>query len=244
MSGVAGAASTDRAAGATIPPMAKRGLALAALLVVSLLLGTPGALGSIATERVEDFRSPASFYQDWKIKKWVGVVSLDFESDGPTPFLRMRAQSSSWAFVRKVNVDLKERPCLTWSWRADVLPKGSDGRRNETDDEAAQVYVFFPGKGLFGSLDNRIIGYTWEQAPEDGTLYTSPKNSNTKVFVLRNGKDGLGAWKQERRDVAADFERAFGEPAPKPLAVCFQIDSDDTRSTAQSDIADLAFRGR
>ena len=224
--------------------MVKRCLGLAALLFVPVLLAAPSALGAVATQLVEDFRSPASFYQDWKVKKWVGVVALDFQSEGAMPFLRMRAPSSSWAFVRKVDVNLKERPLLTWSWKADILPKGSDGRRNETDDEAAQVYVFFPGKGLFGSLDNRIIGYTWEQVPAVGTLYTSPKNSNTKVFVLRSEKDGLGAWKTETRDVAADFQRAFGEPAPKPLAVCFQIDSDDTHSTAQSDIADLAFRER
>jgi hypothetical protein len=224
--------------------MVRRCLGFSALLFVSLLLAAPRAKGALATLLVEDFRSPESFYQEWKIKKWAGSVTLRFSKDASMPFLDLRAPSSSWAFVRRVDVDLKERPLLTWAWKADVLPKGSDGRRSETDDEAAQLYVFFPGKGLLGSLENRIIGYTWEQVPQDGTMYTSPKNSNTKVFVLRSGKDGLGVWKQECRDVAADFAKAFSEPAPKPIAVCFQIDSDDTRSTAQSSIADLAFRGK
>jgi hypothetical protein len=123
----------------------------------------------------------------------------------------------------------------------DELPLGGDGRRAETDDEAAQVYVFFPGKGLLGALDNRIIGYTWEDVPAPGTFYTSPKNRNTKVFVLRNREDGLGVWRTESRDIRTDYLAAFGEEAPRPLAICFQIDSDDTRSTARSDFSNMTF---
>ncbi len=216
-------------------------LALAAVLVV-LPFGLRGNM--VPEVMVESFKSPTPFYRNWKIKKWVGNVEVDFLHNGAMPFVRLTSKDSSWAFLRKVKVDLKETPYLTWTWQADALPPGGDGRYRDTDDEAAQVYVLFPGKGLFGSFDYRILGYTWETVPADGTFYTSPKNSNAKIFVLRNEKDGLKVWKHEVRNVAADFKRAFGCDAPNPVAFSFQIDSDDTHSYAQSGLADIAFKSR
>lgn len=216
-------------------------LALAFFLV--LLPSRPK--GNLVPEvMVESFRSATPFYQTWKIKKWVGNVEVDFLQNGSMPFVQLTSDSSSWAFLRKVRVDLKETPVLTWTWKADALPRGGDGRFKATDDEAAQIYVLFPGKGLFGSLDYRILGYTWETVPAAGTFYTSPKNSNAKIFVLRSERDGLDEWKHETRDVAADFKKAFGTDAPDPVAFSFQIDSDDTHSRAQSGLADIAFKSR
>jgi hypothetical protein len=217
--------------------------ALALALFLTLLPSNPK--GNLVPEvMVESFQSAAPFYSAWKIKKWVGNVDVDFLHNGAMPFVRLTSDNSSWAFLRKVSVDLKETPMLTWTWEADALPPGGDGRYRATDDEAAQVYVLFPGRGLLGSLDYRILGYTWETVPAAGTFYASPKNSNVRVFVLRSKRDGLKVWKHEIRDVAADFKRAFGTDAPNPVAFSFQIDSDDTHSFAQSGMADIAFKSR
>jgi hypothetical protein len=193
---------------------------------------------------VETFASAASFRTDWTVKKWRGAVDLLFEKSEGRPALDLISRSSSWAFLRRVDVDLSRTPILAWSWRVDAYPALGDGRRRESDDEPAQVYVLFPGKGLAGRVQPRILGYTWETVPEAGTFYHSPKNDDTRVFVLRSRRDGQGVWTSEARDVAGDFEKAFGEPAPAPMAVCFQIDSDDTASTAHSAFAALRFTSR
>jgi hypothetical protein len=224
--------------------MAKR-LPGATALVIVFLLGSWAASGSsVAREQLESFGAPASFYGRWHVKRWAGIVSLEFLRDGARPYLQLSCPSSSWAFYRKVDVDLARTPCLSWSWKADVLPVGGDGRYRATDDEAGQVYVLFPGRGLLGSLRDRILEYTWETVPPKGILYTPQRNADTRVFVLRNATDGLGVWKTEVRDVAADYRLAFGETPPNPVGVSFQIDSDDTRSLAKSCFADLAFEGR
>lgn len=193
---------------------------------------------------IEDFASRTAFFDQWKVKKWVGLVTLDFLKRDGEPYVQLTCASSSWAFVKKLDRDLSSTPILTWSWKVDEMPKGSDGRKNETDDEAAQMYVFFHGTGLLASVDARIVGYTWEDVPEDGTFYTSPKNAKTKVFVLRDRKDGLGVWKSESRDVLADFRKAFGVEPHKADAICFQIDSDDTKTSVRSDFADIGFGPR
>ena len=222
------------------------GAGLAALAGVALCASTHLASGppGPSTVWVETFASAASFRAEWTVKKWRGAVDLLFETSQGAPALDLVSRSSSWAFLRRVDVDLTRTPVLAWSWRVDAYPPSGDGRRAESDDEPAQVYVFFPGKGPAGRLQPRILGYTWETVPEAGTFYHSPKNDGTRVFVLRSRRDGQGIWASEARDVAGDFERAFGESAPRPLAVCFQIDSDDTASTARSAFAALRFTSR
>ena len=59
-------------------------------------------------------------------------------------------------------------------------------------------------------------------------------------IILRSGADGLGNWITERRNVK-DFRRIYGEAPDKPTAVSLAIDSDDTRSNAESFIGPLVF---
>ncbi len=212
-------------------------LGLLAVLPLTLRGGTAGRFP------FETFSSPRSFYDSWKIKKWRGTVEVNFLQEAGMDFVKLTCASSSWAFVHKADaVDLSRMPVLAWSWKALALAKGGDGRRNETDDQTAAVYVFFPGTGLTARWDSRIVGYTWETKPPKGTFYTSPKNEKTKVFVLRNETDPLDSWQSESRNVAEDFKKAFGlNEVPRPQAVCFQIDSDDTRSRAESALGPLDF---
>ena len=229
-----------------IPPMRKALLSALALGLFLILI--PSRLNGIPVPDtvVESFSSARAFYSAWRIKKWTGQVDLSFLRNADNPYLQLACPSSSWAFVRKVNVNIHNTPILTWSWRVKAFPKGGDGRFRATDDEAAQVYVVFPGSGLFsfGAWSSRILGYTWETLPAPGTFYHSPRPADTRIFVLRNERDGLNVWKNESRDVVADFEQAFGAPPPNPNYFCIQIDSDDTHSFAESDFGSIEFRAR
>jgi len=218
-----------------------RRLLCAAAAAVSLALLAPPAAGGEGPRplTLENFASGPVFLGGWKIKKWKGVVGTRFASDAAGPFLNLTADKSSWAFLKNLENDIVKIPVLAWSWRVSSLPPGGDGRKRETDDEAAQVYVFFPGKGLFPKLDPRIVGYTWETVPPKGTFYHSPKNDSTRVTVLRSGGDALDTWCAERRNVREDFRTAFGAEAPPPICVCIQIDSDDTGSRVESAFRDL-----
>lgn len=69
----------------------------------------------------------------------------------------------------------------------------------------------------------------------------SEKISTVTYIVLRSGSDELGKWMTERRNVVEDFRRIYGETPDNPSAVSLSIDSDDTRSSADSLIGPTAF---
>src|SRR5262249_39639540 len=137
-------------------------------------------------------------------------------------------------------VALKETPILEWTWKVTVLPTGGDVRRKETTDLAAQLYVVWPRVPAF--LRSRIIGYVWDAATPRGTIVPSQKTGTVTFVVVQSGPANLGTWVTEHRNVYEDYARIFHEPPDEPRAITISIDSNDTRSEAESFIGPIAFR--
>jgi len=91
------------------------------------------------------------------------------------------------------------------------------------------------------SLRSRIIGYVWDSTASAGTICKSEKSVTVTYIVLHSGADRLEKWITERRNVVEDFRRIYGEAPDKPTAVALAIDSDDTRSSAESFIGPIVF---
>ena len=128
---------------------------------------------------------------------------------------------------------------LAWSWKVITLPTGANVCQKSTDDEAAQVYVAwlrFPEK-----VRSLIIGYIWDSTARMGTICKSQKTGTVTYIVLRSGRGELGKWITERRNVAEDFRKIYGEAPDNPTALSLSIDSDDTASSAESFIGRIAF---
>ena len=51
----------------------------------------------------------------------------------------------------------------------------------------------------------------------------------------------MGRWIAESHNVAADFERAYGKPAPRVKGLRLQINSQHTGTVAESYFGDVAF---
>jgi hypothetical protein len=60
--------------------------------------------------------------------------------------------------------------------------------------------------------------------------------------VVRSGPAELGKWLTERRNVAEDFKRIYGTEPDAPSALSIAIDSNDTKSSAESFVGALLFR--
>lgn len=231
----------------------KNKFVICSLLIILSTLGAPFLYVSARSAYypvLDAVNNASTFFSKWKVKKWAGKVDVAFKEEGDRNCVTLRSHKSSWAFLRDVKPDLKSTPFLTWHWRVDAYPAKADGRSKKTDDQAAQVYVVFPGTnspltfGMGRGWGHRIVGYTWETVTAKGTTYVSTKNSKTKIIVLRNSKDGAGRWVYEKRNVAEDFKKIFGTKAPNPVAVLFQIDSDDTGSSARSAFSQMGFSGQ
>jgi Protein of unknown function (DUF3047) len=196
---------------------------------------------------VEDWRSyplgTRGIPGEWKEQTW-GKPAYDLEivADNGQPVLRLRSKGDNSTISRdlKGSVDLNEKtPILEWRWKVMTLPTGGNACQKSTDDEAAQVYVAWVRSPE--AVRSRIIGYVWDSTAPAGTICKSQKTATVTYVVLRSGADELGKWITERRNVVEDFQRIYGEAPDNPTALSLAIDSDDTRSSAESFIGPTVF---
>lgn len=216
--------------------------ALVAVAAIGLVAAAWAADGVVVEDWTKYPVGTKGVPDGWKAQNW-GHPSYDFtidENDGHRVLhLRSRDEGSTISKDIKGKVNLKETPILEWTWKAVVLPKGGDSRKKDTDDQGAQVYVAWPR--FPESVRSRIIGYVWDTTAPVGTVVKSEKTGTVTYIVLRSGTAELGKWITERRNVAEDFKRIYGEQPDNPGAISIAIDSNDTHSTAESFVGPIVF---
>jgi hypothetical protein len=172
----------------------------------------------------------------WQLKVNAGQSDITQGDQSDNAALHFRSAGSSYGLERAVDIDPSQAPYLTWRWKVTQLPKGGDFRHRSTDDQAAQVIVAF--------ADHRIISYIWDSTAPEGTMENASSIPLVHIYaiVCRSGGADLNRWLQETRDVAADYEKAFGKSAPRVKGVRLQINSQHTGSSAESYFGDVVFR--
>jgi hypothetical protein len=216
-------------------------------LALALALGLAAAAAASDHVVVEDWKGvkagTAGIPPGWKGQSW-GSPKYEFvviDNEGHKVLhLKSVNEGSTVSKEVKGKVDLKRTPVLEWSWKAVTLPKNGNSCKKATDDQAAQVYVAWPR--FPESVRSRIIGYVWDTTAPVGTVCKSEKTGTVTYVVLRSGAADLGKWVTERRNVAEDFRKIYGEEAENPGAVSVSIDSNDTESTAESFMGTIVFR--
>ena len=156
--------------------------------------------------------------------------------------LELKSENEHSTIAREIDVDLAATPVLEWAWRVITQPAGADLTKRTTSDASGHVFVVWPR--FPAMLRSRLIGYIWDPVIPVDTIVPSPKTSLVSFVVARSGPRGLGQWSIERHDVAADYRRIYGEPAPKPGAVALSIDTNDTRASAAARFGRIAFLPR
>lgn len=181
---------------------------------------------------------------EWKEQSW-GSPQYNFvviENAGHRVLhLKSRDEGSTISKDIRGKVDLKTTPILEWSWKAVALPKGGNSCKKATDDQGVQIYVTWPR--FPKELRSRIIGYVWDTTAPVGTVCKSEKTGTVTYVVVRSGSSELGAWITESRDVVEDFKRIYGEAPDNPGAISVAIDTNDTKSAAESFVGPIVFRG-
>ena len=154
--------------------------------------------------------------------------------------IRLVSEGNSFGLHKSVDVDLKEFPILTWRWKVDRLPPEGDIREKSKDDQAAQLYVIFPA---FVKVMSPTIGYLWDSNAPAGTITDGhAPMTPIKIIVLQSGRQRLGEWVHERRNVFEDYLQLFRKDSPPKVGrVAIWINTQHTKSTAQASFADLQF---
>ncbi len=157
--------------------------------------------------------------------------------------------ASMWR--RKFKVPPAALGDVSFSWWVRDLISNASVAHVDREDSPARVLFAFGGdvsrlpprtRAMF-ELAEALTGepppfatlmYVWEsQAPLESVI-VNPRSDRIRKIVVDSGTGQLRQWRDHRRSLVADFQRAFGE-APGPLqAVALMTDSDNTRSNAEA----------
>ena len=78
-----------------------------------------------------------------------------------------------------------------------------------------------------------MLMYIWDNRNPVGMVVPSAHTDRVKMIVAESGGAGVGAWRSYRRDLAQDYERAFGEKPKSVLGFALMTDTDNTGQRAQ-----------
>jgi hypothetical protein len=76
--------------------------------------------------------------------------------------------------------------------------------------------------------------YVWCNTRAPGSVIINPRTDRIRKLVVESGAGRLNQWLDYKRDIAADFEQAFGEPPGALLGIGIMTDTDNTRSNAHA----------
>ena len=183
----------------------------------------------------------------YTLRQWDGVQAVE-----------AHANKSMALLGRTVAVDLKKTPILCWQWRIDAPVASADMNKKSGDDYAARVYLTFTvppdqlgfatrtklslARSIYGNqVPDAAINYVWDNKQPVGTLQNNAYTDRARMLVLRSGASKAGGWVQERRDVARDFQRAFGDINGRLSGLAIASDTDNTGETAHAGFAEFRF---
>ncbi len=193
---------------------------------------------SLTFPQVINITDPDMDFSSWKLKVFRGKANFRVEKQS-RKMLKLVSDNSSYSLIKELQMDVSETPFLNFEWKVECLPKGADVRFKEKDDQAIQIYVivpFFPE-----TINYKAIGYVWDSSVNNG-IHQSPKFSNIKYVVLRDGSSELNRVYKEKRNVYEDFKNLWGLELKKSnIIIAISIDSDDTRSNAISYLGEIFF---
>ena len=92
--------------------------------------------------------------------------------------------------------------------------------------------------------DRHVLTYLWDTTAPKGTMQSASSIPLVHIFavVCESGSGGVNRWVDEARNVAADYQRAFGKAAPHVSGLRLQINSQHTGTTAESYFGEVVFR--
>lgn len=236
---------------------------LRARLLHSTVLLAALSLGDAAADAVVPFSTlPAGAIASgrWTETRLPGIAPARFEivTAGGKRVLQVTADAAASSLTLPISLDVAGDTTLRWDWKvADVVHQGDLATR-AGDDFAARLYVFFDlpldslplaeraklrvARWLHGEqVPAAALCYVWGNREPVGTSAPNAYTDRVQVIVLRNAGDAVGEWRTERRRIAADFEQAFGMPAPPVSGIAVAADTDQTGERVTAWFGDVAF---
>ncbi len=172
-----------------------------------------------------------------------------------------KADAAASGLAKELNISPWATPWISWRWRVPALIPSADNTQRDLEDSPARVIVTFDGdeskldfeeralsgklKALTGRpLPYATLMYIWEnRAPRDEVI-TSAHSSRVKMIVVESGPGRSGQWLRFERNIAGDFEKAFGEKPGRIKSLGILTDTDNTGESTVAYYGDIRFSAR
>ena len=162
-----------------------------------------------------------------------------------------QAASSASMLRQALHVPPAELRQFNFSWQVPALIANADMALRETDDSPVRLVLVFEGDRSKFSMKNAMLSelahsltgepmpyatlmYVWCNTRAPGSVIINPRTDRIRKLVVESGAGRLNQWLDYQRDIATDFQQAFGEPPGALLGVGIMTDSDNTRSETQA----------
>ena len=189
----------------------------------------------------------------WQHQHFPGKNASEYQSvrhEGRAAVLA-RAESAASMLRQAMNVPPAELRQLQFSWQVAGLINNADMALRDSDDSPVRLVLVFDGdrskfstkNAMLSELAHTLTGepmpyatlmYVWCNTRAPGSVIVNPRTDRIRKLVVESGAGRLNQWLDYQRDIAADFEKAFGEPPGSLLGVGIMTDTDNTRSETQA----------
>lgn len=242
----------------SIPPPALTRLALVGLLA---LLSACASLPSGDTPVATQAWTEASRTQDpaagapaaWQHQSFPGKRKNRYQFvwlEG-RPAMSVRSEGAISALRKVAHEPAGSLQGIHFSWKLAALIERADLKDSARSDSPVRIVLTFDGdrsrlsardlmlsdlaRSLTGEdLPYATLMYVWSNQLPVGTVVNSRRTDRIRKMVIESGTGGLNRWLDYERDVRADFERAFGEPPGRILAVGIMTDTDNTGASVRA----------
>jgi hypothetical protein len=176
---------------------------------------------------------------NWTEKVFNNKTSYQVVTEGQRTAIQAISNNSASGLYREMNINLEKTPYLNWSWKIENTLSNANEQSKQGDDYPARVYVVFSG-GLF-FWRTRALNYVWSSHQKVGSEWPNAYTGNANMVAVQNGKQHIGKWINEKRNIREDYKRIFGADITSADAVAIMTDTDNTEQKATAYYGNIYF---
>lgn len=190
---------------------------------------------------------------DWSARELPGkqITQYSMAHRGGQACVLAKASQSVSLWRRPLKIEPGQLFAVQFDWWIHALDLSATVKEADTDDAPARLLLGFDGEESRLSMRNRMqfelvqtltgeappfatLMYVWDAKAAPETVIISARSDRIRKIVVGSGEGGRGSWQRLRRDVRADYLKAFGEVPGRLSSMAMMTDGDNTRSRAEA----------
>lgn len=207
------------------------------LILAACSAAPPPGHGALRPDKAL-FSAAHAIQDQWQHVPLRGITDYRIALKDGRVAIQAIGRNSASALMRRVSVDPSRCPVIEWSWYVARFQKSADIRIKDREDVAASIFLLFGDPGFFSNPQPvPTLRYVWTNGavPVETVVDNPYLKGVVRSIVVESGTGRMGRWVTERRDVLADFRRAFGrEPSEGIHAIALFTDNDQTEEPVEA----------